>query len=62
MWVLVVVLLNGGASYVFVDNVVYKSYKDCNSDAQHYYEFYMATRPDPSAEVISFCADIPKGV
>jgi hypothetical protein len=62
MWVLVVVLINGGASYVFTDNVLYTSYKDCSEDAQHYYELYMTTRPDPDATAVVWCTEKPKGI
>ena len=62
MWVLVVIFVMGDAMSVRSIDYVYKDKHVCEQDASLWYYQYMATRPDESYNVISFCSEIPKGV
>jgi len=62
MWVLVVIFFADGVNSVRITDYVYKSKTVCESDASKLYYSYMATRPDQSYNVISYCSEVPKGV
>ena len=62
MWVLVVVFFAGESQYARVTEYLYKSKLECEQDASTLYYKYMATRPDPSYNVISYCSEVPKGI
>ena len=62
MWVLVVILFAGEVNSVRVTDYLYKSKLECEQDASKLYYNYMATRPDTSYNVISYCSEVPKGV
>lgn len=62
MWVVVVILFMDNFSVVKATDYLYKSKIVCEQDASNLYYDYMATRPDPSYNVISYCSEVPKGV
>jgi hypothetical protein len=62
MWVLVVIFVMGDTMSVRSMDYVYKDKYVCEQDASSLYYDYMATRPDKSYNVISYCSQIPKGV
>jgi len=62
MWVLVVVFFMGDNINIRSVDYVYRSLESCSKAASSTYYSYMATRPDPSYDVLAYCSQIPKGV
>ena len=62
MWVLVVILFANDVNSVRITDYLYKSKTECENDASKLYYSYMATRPDQSYNVISYCSEVPKGI
>jgi hypothetical protein len=62
MWVLVVILFAGEDVKIRATDYLYKSKLECEQDASTLYYKYMATRPDQTYNVVSYCSEVPKGV
>lgn len=62
MWVLVVVFFAGESQYAHIVRNLFTDLTTCEQMASNLYYHHMATRPDPSYSVVSYCSEIPKGV
>ena len=62
MWVLVVVFFAGESQYAHVVKPLFRDLSTCEVQASNLYYHHMATRPDPSYYVVSYCSEVPKGV
>ena len=62
MWVLVVVLIDGAGMFSYAEGFPYRDIHKCQNDANDIYYSHMATRPNPEAYVVTYCAEVPKGV
>ena len=62
MWVLVVVLIDGSGMFSYAEGFPYRDIHKCQNDAHEIYYKHMATRPNPEAYVVAYCAEVPKGI
>ena len=61
-WVLVFIMFNHGLHYAQTSPYMYEKYDDCREAATELKKTLLNTRPNDSANVVTFCVNLPKEI
>ena len=61
-WILVLILFNQGLHYAQTEPTMYADYDECRVAAEKLKDTLMVTRPNASANVMTFCVALPREI
>tara|TARA_B100001093_G_scaffold198384_1_gene190659 strand:- start:6303 stop:6494 length:192 start_codon:yes stop_codon:yes gene_type:complete len=61
-WILVLILFNQGLHYAQTEPKMYADYDECREAAEQLRDTLMNTRPNASANAMTFCVALPREI
>jgi len=61
-WILVLIMFNHGMHYAQTKPEMYSDYDECRAVAEQLKDTLMVTRPNASANVMTFCVALPREI